>query len=224
MTCGIWKRSLLPSGFISLFQPLRLQDGSQLLVPCSRASWTGGAHRDPPERAKGLCRVLARESSLWPRSFSHMPEESEGVGSRENEVSSWATLAWVWSAWEGERQTHGLSIFLRVSSSVQREGGLKGSGERAETTERGKDVGEERGLGDHSRQDPELSLRTLDRTWGLLVFYSFLFAQVGAQAWLLTLHLCLSGLVLDFISRCEAAVPLARSTGMGTVCSRPWHC
>ena len=94
MTCGIWKRSLLPSGFISLFQPLRLQDGSQLLVPCSRASWTGGAHRDPPERAKGLCRVLARESSLWPRSFSHMPEESEGVGSRENEVSSWATLAW----------------------------------------------------------------------------------------------------------------------------------
>lgn len=70
----------------------------------------------------------------------------------------------VWSAWEGERQTHGLSIFLRVSSSVQREGGLKGSGERAETTEWGKDVGEERGLGDHGRQDPELSLRTLDRT------------------------------------------------------------
>ena len=94
MTCGIWKRSLLPSGFISLFQPLRLQDGSQLPVPCSRASWTGGAHRDPPERAKGLCRVPARESSLWPTSFSHMPEESGRVGSRENEVSSWATLAW----------------------------------------------------------------------------------------------------------------------------------
>lgn len=47
---------------------------------------------------------------------------------------------------------------------MQREGGLKGSGERAETTEWGKDVGEERGLGDHGRQDPELSLRTLYRT------------------------------------------------------------
>jgi len=130
----------------------------------------------------------------------------------------------VWSAWEGERQTHGLSIFLRVSSSVQREGGLKGSGETAQTTEWGKDVGEERGLGDHSRQDPELSFRTPDRTWALLVFYSFLFAQVRAQACLLTLHLHLSGLVSDFISRCEVGVdPLARSTGTGTVCSRPWH-
>lgn len=130
----------------------------------------------------------------------------------------------IWSTWEGERQSHGLSIFLRVSTSVQREGGLKGSGERAKTTERGKDVGEERGLGDRSRQDSELSLRTLDRTWGFLIFYSFLFAQVGAQACLLTPHLCLSGLVLDFISRCEAAVPLTRSTRTGTVCPRHWHC
>lgn len=93
MTCGIWKRSLLPSGFISLFQPLRLQDGSQLPVPCSRASWTGGAHRDPPWRAQGLPRVLAGESSLWPSSFSHMPKKQGEVVCRANEVSGQASLA-----------------------------------------------------------------------------------------------------------------------------------
>lgn len=92
MTCGIWKRSLLPSGFISLFQPLRLQDGSQLPVPCSRASWTGGAHRDPPWRAKGLPGALAKESQFWPNSFPHMPEVEGGVVSRENEVSGQATM------------------------------------------------------------------------------------------------------------------------------------
>lgn len=73
MTCGIWKRSLLPSGFISLSQPQCLQDGSQLLVPGSRASWTGGAHRDPPWRAQRLPRVLIRESLLLAPLFPNCP-------------------------------------------------------------------------------------------------------------------------------------------------------
>lgn len=78
MTCGIWKRSLLPSGFISLFQPLRLQHGSQLPVPCSGASWTSGTHRDPPWRAKGLPRVQARNPCCGPALFHTYLRSREG--------------------------------------------------------------------------------------------------------------------------------------------------
>lgn len=78
-------------------------------------------------------------------------------------------------------------------------------------------MGEEGDLGGHIGQDPGPSLGTLDRTWGLLVFYSFLFAKVGAQACLLTPLLCsvcssISSLGMKQLN------PLARSTGTGSIC------
>lgn len=73
-------------------------------------------------------------------------------------------------------------------------------------------MGGEKGLGGHSGQDPGSSFGSLDRTWDLLVFDSFLFGKAGAQAWSSRSTLVLL-MLSGSISRTEQLGTLARSVG-----------
>lgn len=73
-------------------------------------------------------------------------------------------------------------------------------------------MGEKKGLGGHSGQDPGPSFGGLDRIWDLLVFYSVLFGKAGAQAGS-SYSTLVFFMLLDFISRMKRRGPLARSVG-----------
>lgn len=219
MTCGIWKRSLLPSGFISLFQPLCLQHGSQLPVPCSGASWTGGAHRDPPWRAEGLSRALARNPCFGQALFHTCLRSREGWYAEK--MKPLARQPGLLEHLVRERQNRSLSVFLRVSywgRGKQIQEALER--EQNEFYEEVKDVGKERGLRGHSGQDPGPSFRGPGETLGYpcTTFYSFLFGKAGAQVWSPYVTLVFS-MFLDFILGLkQLCLLLARSMGTGSIC------
>ena len=71
---------------------------------------------------------------------------------------------------------------------------------------------EEKGLRGHSGQDPRPDFGGLDRTWGLLVFYSALSGKAGAQAGS-SYSVLMFFMLLDFISRMKQWGPLPRSLG-----------